>query len=92
METPFVELTLVELLLIFAVAVGIVYFVKYSVKAFFAYGIKGLKVTYKPVAHAFRKGKERMKNRRICHVCKNPLHKCTCQSNKNVPYRDRVTK
>lgn len=92
LSTPFVELTIIELLLVFAVAVCIVYFIKYSVKEFFSYGVEGLKVAYRPIVIMYKKNKAYRHNKRVCHVCKNPLDKCTCQSNRGVSYHDRVVK
>ena len=91
-QRPFVTFTLIDLLIVTAMASGIYFAVKYSFKAFMLYGLKGFMIASKPVVILYEKNKKHRHNKKICHVCKNPLDKCTCQANRGVPYKQRVVK
>ena len=56
------------------------------------YGYSGIKIVYKPFIILYGKNKQYRQNKRTCHVCKNPLHKCTCPSNRGVSYRERLSR
>ena len=92
LETPFIELTLVHLLIVVAMATGIYFFVKHAVKAFFAYGLKGAELTAKPVKFLYARHKEHSSHKMVCSVCKNPIRDCTCPNNRGVSYRKRLKK
>ena len=91
-QEPFIYLNLIDLIIVVAIATGVFFFVKYAVKAFMTYGVKGFILVTKPVVVIYEIRKEVQENRKICHTCKNPLYKCTCPSNRDVPLRKRVRK
>jgi len=92
LDTEIMYLKPIDVLLMAGFMVGMFFFIKYSVKAFIKYSYKGAKMAYRPMVILYEKNKKRMQNKKTCHICKNPLHKCTCPSNRGVSYRDRLAK
>jgi hypothetical protein len=90
MGTPVVYLMPIDILMIAAMGIGIYFFVKYSVKAFFRYGMIGLSTAYRPIKRSYAKYIRYCRNKRICPVCRNPLHDCVCRGNKNLSYSKRL--
>lgn len=90
--TPVAELRPIEFMTMLGVGVLLWYFFKYAVKAFLKHSKKGVVLSVTPIKKGWKKFIKHRRDKRICPVCKNPLHKCTCPSNKGVPYRIRVKK
>lgn len=90
--TPLAELTPIEFMTMLGVGVLLWYFFKYAVKAFLKYSKKGVELSSTPIKNGWKRFKKHRRDKKICPVCKNPLHKCTCPSNRGVPYRIRVKK
>lgn len=90
LDTPVMYLKPIDVILMAGVIIGIYFFFKVLFKAFMKYGFQGLKIVYQPFVIVYVKNKDKQKNKRICHVCKNPLHNCTCPNNRGVPYRQRL--
>lgn len=82
----------IDILLMAGFMIGLFFFIKYSVKAFMKYSFKGAKLAYRPLINLYAKNKKRLQNKKVCHVCKNPLHKCTCPSNRGVSYHERLAR
>lgn len=85
-------LTPADLVFLIAMGFGIYYFIKYPLIEFFKYGVHGIEVACKPVKALYIKNKKLREAKTLCHTCKNPLHKCICKSNENVPYKKRLEK
>jgi len=92
LDTELMYLKPIDILLMAGFMAGTYVFVKVLVKAFFTYGAQGAVIMYKPAKGLYKKIGEQRKNKRICPVCKNPLHACTCFSNRGVSYRERKKK
>jgi hypothetical protein len=92
LDTPAMYLKPIDILLMAGFMVGVYYFMKVLVKAFIQHGYRGAKLVAKPFVILYVRNKKYNQNKRICHVCKNPIHKCTCLSNRGVPYRERLAK
>lgn len=90
MDTEVIYFKPIDLLVVTAMAVGIYFFVKYSLKAFFKYAMYGVKAGYQPARRLYDRHRLSRKNRIVCGVCKNPLHSCTCRSNHGVSYKTRL--
>jgi ribosomal protein L36 len=83
-------LTMLDLLIITPIVIGIYLSVKYLMGAFLKYSVEGVRVALKPIKKLYTKNKMARKNKIICVICKNPLHKCTCKLNAGVPYKQRL--
>lgn len=92
LDKPLALLTPIEFMTMLGVGVLLWYFFKHTVKAFLKHSKKGAELASLPIKRGWGKFYKRRRDKKICHVCKNPLHKCTCPSNKGVPYRIRVKK
>ena len=86
------DFTLVDAVVVTAMAAGVFFFVKYAMKAFMKYGIRGLMIASRPVVIIYVEVLRRRQEKRICHTCKNPLDRCVCPVNRGVSYRKRVSK
>lgn len=92
LDKPLALLTPIEFMTMLGVGVLLWYFFKHAVKAFLKHSKKGVELSAKPIKNGWKKFNKHRRDKKICPVCKNPLHKCTCPSNKGVPYRIRVKK
>lgn len=92
LDKPLALLTPIEFMTMLGVGVLLWFFFKYAVKAFLKHSKKGVELAAKPIKNGWKKFNKHRRDKKICPVCKNPLHKCTCPSNKGVPYRIRVKK
>lgn len=91
-EKPIVEFSPIKLLIVVGMFIGVFFFFKYLFKAFIKYSKQGAKLLVHPITILIIKNTARRQNKRLCHTCKNPLHKCTCPDNRNVPYKQRTKK
>lgn len=90
LDRPFIEFTLIDIVIAVAMVASIYFFIKHAVKAFFAYGIKGAGYAAEPVKRLYKNHKKNKSNKKVCSVCRNPIHDCTCPRNKGVSYRKRI--
>lgn len=90
LETKAMDLSPLQILVIAGFIIGLYYFIKYAVKSFFKHGKKGFGYVKKPFIIWHKKAKLRRQNKKVCHVCKNPLRYCNCQHNRGLSYKQRV--